>query len=201
MPPLKAFMDYTTILYSKEDETHRMLERLDALMAWCRMKLKPKKSRSLSVRKGKIDATTIFTVGSQQIPTVSQEPVKSLGRWYDSSMKDTKRGLEIVELATEGLLAINRCGLQGKLKVWCLQFMLIPKLLWPLLVYETCSTTVEAIEAKINKFTKRWLGVPPGLTDVAMHCRKTKTTIKASDLGVLFFNTSRYPDVQPIHPA
>ena len=89
-------------------------------------------------------------------------------------MKDTKRGLETVELATKGLLAINRCGLQSKLKVWCLQFMLIPKLLWPLLAYEICSTTVEAIEAKINKFTRRWLGVPPGLKDVAMYCRKAK---------------------------
>ena len=89
-------------------------------------------------------------------------------------MKDTKRGLETVELATEGLLAINRCGLQGKLKVWCLQFMLISKFLWPLVVYEICSTTVEAIEAKINKFTWRWLGVPPRLTELAMYCRKAK---------------------------
>ena len=129
-----------------------------------------------SVRKGKIDATTTFTLANQQIPTVSQESVKSLGRWYDSSMKDTKRGLETVELATEDLLAINRCGLQGKLKVWCLQFMLIPKLLWPLLVYEICSTTVEASEAKINKFTRGWLRVPPGLTDVAMHCKAEPPT-------------------------
>ncbi|KAK3797119.1 hypothetical protein RRG08_060463 [Elysia crispata] len=52
--------------------------------------------------------------------------------------------------------------------------MLIPKLLWPLLVYEICSTTVEAIEAKINKFTRRWLGLLPGLTDVATYCRKAK---------------------------
>ena len=174
MPPLKAFMDNTTIICSNEDETRRMLERLDVLMAWCRMKFKPKKSRSLSVRKGKVEATKTFTVANQQIPTVSQEPVKSLGRWYDSSMKDTRRGIETAELASEGLLAINKCGLQGKYKVWCLQFMLIPKLLWPLLVYEICSTTVEAIEAKINKFTRRWLGVPPGLTDVALYCRAAK---------------------------
>ena len=88
-----------------------------------------KKKKINFTTKCKIDATTTFTVTSQQIPTVSQEPVKSLGRWYDSSMKDTKRGLETVELATEGLLAVNyRCGLQGKLKVWCLQFMLIPGL-------------------------------------------------------------------------
>ncbi|GFO47836.1 reverse transcriptase [Plakobranchus ocellatus] len=52
--------------------------------------------------------------------------------------------------------------------------MLIPKLLWPLLVYDICSSTVEAIEAKINKYTRKWLEVPPGLSDVAMYCRKAK---------------------------
>ncbi|KAK3756978.1 hypothetical protein RRG08_041331 [Elysia crispata] len=52
--------------------------------------------------------------------------------------------------------------------------MLIPKLLWPLLVYDICSTTIKAIEAQIKKFTRRWLGVPPSLIDVAIYCRKTK---------------------------
>ncbi|GFO21235.1 reverse transcriptase [Plakobranchus ocellatus] len=52
--------------------------------------------------------------------------------------------------------------------------MLIPKLLWPLLVYDICSSTVEAIEAKIKKYTRKWLGVPPGFSDVAMYCRKAK---------------------------
>ena len=114
------------------------------------MNFKPKKSRSLSVRKGKTDAATTFTVANKQIPKVSEEPVKSLGRWYDSSMKDTKRGQETADLATEGLLAINRCGLKINVKVWCLQFMLIPKHFWPLLIYEICSTTVEAQEAKTS---------------------------------------------------
>ncbi|GFN88527.1 reverse transcriptase [Plakobranchus ocellatus] len=50
MPPLKAFMDGTTIICSKEDETRRMLTHLDVLMSWCRMEFKPKKSRSLSIR-------------------------------------------------------------------------------------------------------------------------------------------------------
>ncbi|GFR94549.1 reverse transcriptase [Elysia marginata] len=37
-----------------------------------------------------------------------------------------------------------------------------------------CCSTVESIEAKINKYTRKWLGVPPGLSDVAMYCRKAK---------------------------
>ncbi|KAK3779422.1 hypothetical protein RRG08_015823 [Elysia crispata] len=110
MPPLKAFMDDTTIICSKEDETRQMLERLDVLMAWCRMKFKPKKSCSLSVRKGRIDAATTFTVANQQIPTLRQ------------------------------------------------------------------------IEAKINKFTRMWLGVPPGLTDVAMYCRKAKLRLSVKSI-------------------
>ncbi|KAK3755810.1 hypothetical protein RRG08_010413 [Elysia crispata] len=202
MPPLKAFMDDATIICSKEDETRRMLERLDVLMAWCRIKFKPKKSRSLPVRKSKIDETTIFTVASQQIPTVSQEIVKSLGRWYDSFLKDIKRRLETVELATEGLLAINRCGLQGKLKVYCLQFMLIPKLLCPLLVYEICSTTVQATEAQINKFTRRWLGVPPGLPDVAIYCRKAKLRLPLkSEYGTVEKETGPHLSAMPRQAA
>ncbi|GFN90748.1 reverse transcriptase [Plakobranchus ocellatus] len=61
MPPLKAFMDDTTIICSKEDETRRTLTCLDDLMSWCRMEFKPKKSRSLSIRRGKIDEATTFT--------------------------------------------------------------------------------------------------------------------------------------------
>ena len=76
----------------------------DGLMAWCGMNFKPKKSRGLSVRKGKIDAAVMFTIANKQIPTLIEEPVKSLGRWYDTSMKDTKRGQEAAELATEDLL-------------------------------------------------------------------------------------------------
>ena len=57
--------------------------------------------------KGKRDETLACTLDSQQIQTVSQISVKSLGRWYDSSMIDTERGLETIELDTKGLLDIS----------------------------------------------------------------------------------------------
>ena len=76
-----------------------MLERLDgAVMVQDEFQTK-EVSQPLS-KKGKIDAATTFTVVNKQIPTVSEEPVKSLSRWYDSSMTDTKRGQETTELAS-----------------------------------------------------------------------------------------------------
>ncbi|GFN81629.1 reverse transcriptase [Plakobranchus ocellatus] len=109
--------------------------------------MKPKKSRSLSVRKVKLVEDVCCKVASQDIPRIGQKPAKSLGRWYDSSLKDTKRGSEAFEQASVGLQAIDNCGLPGKNKMWCLQFMLIPKLFWPLLVYEISTSTEESKEA------------------------------------------------------
>ena len=35
------------------------------------------------------------------------------------------------------------------------------------------------MEAKIDKYTPKWLGLPPGLSDVALNCRQAKLTFKS----------------------
>ena len=134
MPPVKAFMEDTTILSSKESTTRKLISFMDELMIWCRMKFKPQKSRSLSLRRGKFNQNVNFEIGGQIIPSVSDLPVKSLERWYDVSMKDTNQVKETSKTLQGGLLKIDRCPLQGKYKVWCLQHVFILMLLWPLLV-------------------------------------------------------------------
>ena len=47
-------------------------------------------------------------------------------------------------------------------------------LLWPLHEYKTATSTVKLMKAKINKYTWKWLGSPPGLSDVALYCRQVK---------------------------
>ena len=63
MPPVKAFMDDTTILSSKESTTRKLISFMDELMIWCRMKFKPQKSKSLSLRKGKSNQNINFEIG------------------------------------------------------------------------------------------------------------------------------------------
>ena len=78
-PPLKTFMNDTTVIANKEKKDRDVLVRLDTLMEWSRMKFKPAKSRSLSPMKGKLDDEVRFTVEGQAIPTISEEPVTSSG--------------------------------------------------------------------------------------------------------------------------
>ena len=120
---------------------------MDELMIWYRMKFKPQKSRSRPLRKGKLNQNINFEIGGQRIPTVSSLPVKSLGRWYDKSMKDANQVKETSRTLQERLHKINRCPLQRKYKVWCLQHVFIQMLLWPLLVYEISTRAVELMKA------------------------------------------------------
>ena len=91
------------------------------------MKFKPQKFRSFSFRKGKVNPNINFMVGGQRIPSVSEEPVKSLGRLFDKPLKDINQTKEISR-TLQGFHKIDRCSLQGKFKVWYLQHIFIPML-------------------------------------------------------------------------
>ena len=54
---------------------------------------------------------------------------------------------------------------------------LMPRIMWPLTVYEVAMSHVEAMERKINKHVKKWLGVPDSLSNVAIHSNKAKLTL------------------------
>ena len=66
---------------------------------WARMSFNARKSRSLVLKKGKIIEER-FKHSGEFIPTIKQNPVKSLGKRFDDSQKDavaiqeTKENLE-----------------------------------------------------------------------------------------------------------
>lgn len=65
--------------------------------------------------------TTSF-IDDNPITTVSEQLVKSLGRWYNSSLKDKEQVQQLRQEIVSGLENTNKALLPGKLKLWCLQF-------------------------------------------------------------------------------
>ena len=84
------------------------------------------------------------------MPAVKEQPVKSLGRWYKSTLSNKSRGVEVQNMVEEGLRAIDRTALPGKFKCWCLQFGLYPRISWPLMMYEVALIRVERIELRCS---------------------------------------------------
>ena len=168
LPPSRAFMDDVTTLIQSKEGTQQLLDRFYNLFTWTRMKAKPKKSRSISLIRGKVQDIH-FSIGGDIIPTVREQPVKSLGRLYACPLTDRHRGMEVQKTALEGLTAIDKSDLPGKLKVWCFQHGLLPRLLWPLQIYEISLSRVETIQQLISKHLRRWLGVPPCFSTVGLY--------------------------------
>ena len=93
-PPTRAFMDDMTITAKSVPEAIWMLEDLEVLITWARMKFKPTKSRSMVLKKGKVQNRFRFKVGGEAIPTLSEQPVKSLGKWFKDSLNDRESNKE-----------------------------------------------------------------------------------------------------------
>lgn len=151
-----------------------ILEDLVELTKAARMEFKPSKSRSLVLKRGGVQDRFRFKIGKDTIPTVTEKPVKSLGKWYRADLNDKDSVNEMLNQAEEWLKALERRGLPGKYKTWGYQHGILPRLLWPLLVYEVPLTTVEALERKINNFLRRWLSVPKSFCTIGLYSSGSK---------------------------
>ena len=183
--PKKAFMDDVTLLTREVDTMQSVLMRLDELITWSRMKFKAKKSRSLTFHKGK-QKQQKFTIAGEQMPTVKEEPVKSLGRWYAGTLSDRSRGVAIMKQAEDGLKAIDQTKLPGKHKIWCLQFALYPRLAWPLTMYEVALSRVEIIEGVCNTYIRKWLGLPRTINTAALYRQKGALQLPITSIVEIF---------------
>lgn len=98
------------------------------------------------MRRGKVTDHFRFSLGNTTIPSVSDKPVKSLGKLFTSNLKDTAARQETSDNLNLWLSAVDKSGLPGKFKALIYQHSILPRLLWPLLMYEIPVTTVEGFE-------------------------------------------------------
>ncbi|XP_049336392.1 uncharacterized protein LOC125802421 [Astyanax mexicanus] len=168
-PPIRAFMDDLTVTTTSVPGCRWILQGLEKLMTWARMSFKPSKSRSMVLKKGKVIDKFRFSISGTVIPTITEQPVKSLGKLFDSTLKDSaaiqKASLELGTWLTK----VDKSGLPGRFKAWIYQHSILPRILWPLLIYAVPMTAVESLERRISSFLRKWLGLPRSLTSAALY--------------------------------
>ncbi len=148
------------------------------------MKIKPSKSRSLSIRKGVRDDRTVFTAGGEKIPLLKEQPVRSLGREYTPELSDRQMGKLVQKQLREGLEKIDSSQLPGKLKVWCYQFTLFQRVMWPLKVSEIPSSLASRMDTISNTYIRKWLGLPRCFYDTGLFGKNAlQLPLKSINLG------------------
>ncbi|KAK0138628.1 hypothetical protein N1851_024816 [Merluccius polli] len=77
---------------------------------------KPAKSRSLVLKKGKVTDKFRFRLGEHRIPSVTEKPMKSLGKVINCSLND-RDSIKATSAELEGWLrTVDKSGLPGRFK-------------------------------------------------------------------------------------
>ncbi|XP_052240804.1 uncharacterized protein LOC127851227 [Dreissena polymorpha] len=172
LPPQRGFMDDLTITTESHIQARWILSALKDVVSWARMAFKPRKSRFLILRRGKVWQKTTLRVQGEDIPSLIDNPVKCLGKWFDTTLGDSRNNTErIRQQLRNGLAKIEGTGLPGKFKAWLFQHGLLSRLLWPLMLYEIPTSTVDSLESMINKSLRRWFGLPSCMTSIGLYNR------------------------------
>ena len=95
--PVKLVMDDMTIVLKDVKVMQQVISKVNKLLQWTKWKVKPVKSRGITLLRGKDNPKVILTIADKSIPTVCDGPVKSLGRWYDSNLKDMSWVQEVAQ--------------------------------------------------------------------------------------------------------
>jgi len=80
-PQIRGFMDDFTITTSTHVQARWILKALDDVVTWARMKFKPRKSKSMVIRSGKVTSKFQLRVQWEMIPSIEENPIKCLGKW------------------------------------------------------------------------------------------------------------------------
>jgi len=117
-PPSRVFRDDLTVTTPHVPRGRWILKGLEDITTWALMCFKPEKFSSLVLKKGKVTNQFHFTLGTTQIPSITEKPMKSLGKVFDCSLKDMAV-IRAANLELEGwLAAVDKSGLPGKFKAW-----------------------------------------------------------------------------------
>ncbi len=188
-PPIRAFMDDLTVTTTAVPGARWILQGLERRMSWARMSFKPAKCRSLVLKKGKVTDRFRFRLGEHQIPSVTERPVKSLGKAFNCRLND-RDSIKATGADLEGWLrTVDKSGLPGRFKAWVYQHGILPRILWPLLIYEVPMTVVEGFEQKVSSYLCRWLGLPRSPRNIGLYGNTNKLRLPFSSVREEFIVT------------
>ena len=118
----------------------------------------------------------------ESIPTLADNSIKSLGKWYNASLKDFGQVQETVSQLKNWFIVLDKTTLPGKLKVWCYQFGIVPRLNWPFALYDFPLTVVERMERTASKYLRKWLGVPRSFSSVNLYTTTSPASLPTTSI-------------------
>ena len=169
----RLFMDDIATSTETTVQTRHLLNKLIDKLKWANLMVKPEKCRTMVIKRGKISTQTM-QIESKAITSITEKPIRYLGKTYNMTLNEKQQTEDTIKQAKEDLRKIDKCKVPGRYKGWMMQHMLLPRLLWPLSIYNIPTTKVEVIQRLMTNALKRWLGLPKSLSIDCLFSKSSK---------------------------
>ena len=218
LPLLRSFMDDLSLMTTKVSGAQTLLSRCTTALTWAGLEFRADKSCSIVIVKGRSMNTTPFSVSkasdqpevSSSIPSIHSRPIKFLGRIIDGSISDRNSSAELTDKLLAGLSVIDKSHFTGTQKLWILQHLLIPRIQWPLLIYEIPISLAFKLEQKVSILIHKWLHLHHSTSSLCFYSsvspcplpiKSLSSALKASKIsGHLLLRNSKDPLVSSCVP-
>ena len=117
---------------------------------------------------------------------------------------------ELEKKLLDGLNIIDTSHIKGSQNMWFLQHLLIPRIQWPILIYEVPISLAFKLEQKASVYIQKWLKLHKSITTLSfyssaspclLHVRSLKSLLKSSKIsGHLLLKHSKEPSVFSLVP-
>ena len=143
LPLLCAFIDDLSLMSAKVSGAQTLLSSSITALTWAGLEFRADKSCPIVIVKGRSMNTKPFSVSkasvqpevSSPIPSNHSRPIRFLGCIIDGPISDRNSSTELTDKLLAGLSVIDKSYFTGMQKLWILH-LLIPRIQWPLLIYE-----------------------------------------------------------------
>ena len=176
------FMDDIATRTENLVQTKYLLDKLVGKLRWAGLSIKPEKSRSLVIIDGKVSNKTPFIEGVP-VTSITEKPIRYLGKLYNKTLNEQEQAREVFAELKQGLKKIEKEVIPGRYKAWMFQHMLLPRIMWPLTIYNIPESKVEEMQIQITGHLKRWLGFPQSLSTACMYTRSGRLQLPYSQLS------------------
>ena len=183
---VRGFMDDISLAVPSIPIARFTLRRTIEVLAWARMALKPSKSRSAVLARGKLKPVEPFSVNGTIIPGLQNKPLRTLGRNYDKAINDQNAKVVVMDKFMTDLKKLDKSYFTGFMKSWAAQNVLLKQIEWDFLIYELPIRLIEEMERKQSVFLRKWLGVARCLTDVALYSNQVPCPLPFNSLLSVF---------------
>ncbi len=177
----RLFMDDITTTTETVPQTKSLLMKITDKLEWAGLKVRAEKCRSLVIVKGKVQRREL-KINGKAITQLQDKYIKYLGKEYRADLSEQEQISVVGSNLKQDLTKIDRCKLPGKYKSWILQYMLLPRLMWPLTVYNVPMTKIEDFQRQITNLIKKWMGIPKNLSNSCLYSKTSRLRLPFTSL-------------------